>query len=218
MKRFVVIGLGNFGFATAKALAERNMDVIAIDLAGDLVDRIGTFISHAVVGDGTDLDTLHRIGASDADAAVISTGDDIASSILAAMALKDLRVKDVYVKVVSAEHARVMGRIGVTDIVFPERDSAIGLSNRLCGSALMNYVKLGTSFSLQEMGVPESWIGQSIRSLSLRQKYDITVVAVHDVLTDEITVSTDPDRVLRDSDTLIVAGMNAALEKVAKLT
>ena len=217
MKRFVIVGLGNFGFTVAKSLSDNGHDVIAVDFDGDVVDRIASFVSHAAVGDGTDIETLQRIGASDADAAVVSTGENISSSILATMALHDLKVKDIYVKVISTDHARVMNRIGVTDIVFPERDSAIGLATRISGSALLNYVKLGTGFSIQEMGVPNSWLGRSIRDLQLRQNFDITIVALHDILTDRITASPNPDQILKDSDTLLVAGDDAALQRAAKV-
>jgi trk system potassium uptake protein TrkA len=218
MKRFVIIGLGNFGFTVAKSLSDNGLDVIAIDLDGELIDRLAAFVAHAAVGDATDVDTLRRIGAGEADGAIVSTGDDIASSILATMALHDLKVRDIYVKVVSPEHARVMNRIGVTDVVFPERDTAMGLATRISGSALLNYVRLGAGFSIQEMGVPTSWYGKSIRELELRQHYDINIVALHDVLTDKITPSPDPDYVLKDSDTLLVAGDDKALERAAKLS
>ncbi|MHB0956384.1 MAG: potassium channel family protein [Pirellulaceae bacterium] len=217
MKRFVVVGLGNFGFTAAKALANNGHDVIAVDLDGDIVDRVAPFVSHAAVGDSTDLETLRRIGASDADAGVVATGDDISSSILATMALLDLKVKDIYVKVVSTDHARVMHRIGVTDVVFPERDTALALASRITGSALLNYVRLGSGFSIQEMGVPSSWDGRTIRELELRQHYDITIVALHDVLTGKIMATPDPDHILRDSDTLLVAGDDAALARVANV-
>ncbi len=217
MKRFVVIGLGNFGFTIAKSLADNGCDVIAVDLDGDIVDRLAPSVSHAAVGDSTDLETLRRIGVSEADVAIVSTGDDISASILATMVLQDLKVKDIYVKVVSNDHARIMHRMGVTDVVFPERDTALALATRITGSALLNYVRLGPGFSLQEMGVPSSWDGRSIRELELRQNYDITIVALHDVLTDQIMATPDPDHVLRDSDTLLVAGGDAALARAASV-
>ena len=217
MKRFVIIGLGNFGFTVAQALSDHGHDVIAVDLDGELIDRLAPFVAQATVGDATDSETLERIGVREADAAIVSTGDDIASSVLATMALHDLKVRDIYVKVVSDDHARVMDRLGVTDVVFPERDTAVGLATRVSGSALLNYVQLGKDFSIQEMGVPESWFGRSIRDLELRQTLDITIVAVHDVLTDKIVPSPDPDYVLKDSDTLLVAGSDEALERAAQV-
>jgi trk system potassium uptake protein TrkA len=217
MKRFVIVGLGNFGFTVARTLAEHGHDVIAIDTNGNLIDRIAPFVSHAVVGDGTSVDTLRGIGAADADVAVVSTGDDIASSALATMALRDLNIKDVFVKVISTDHARVMDRIGATDTIFPERDTAISLAARISGSALLNYVRLGTGFSMQEMGVPDSWVGRTIRELQLRQQFGITVVALHDILTDNMSVSPDPDHLLKDSDTLLIAGSETALEKLSRM-
>jgi trk system potassium uptake protein TrkA len=217
MKRFIIIGLGNFGFSAAEALNNAGHDVIVIDIDGDVVDRIAPHVARAAVGDGTDIQTLQRIGAADADVGVIATGDDITASILATMALHDLKVKDVYVKVISRDHARVMQRIGVTETVFPERDSATALATRLSGTALLNYVRLGEGFSIQEMAVPEKWNGRTIRDLQLRQTFDITVIALHDVLNDRILPSPDPDSTLKDSDTLLVAGSDAALAKAAKL-
>lgn len=217
MKRFVVIGLGNFGFSAAETLSNAGHDVIVIDTDGDVVDRIAPHVSSAAVGDGTDIQTLQRVGAADADAGVISTGDDITASILATMALHDLKVEDVFVKVISRDHARVMQRIGVTETIFPERDSAHSLATRLSGTALLNYVRLGEGFSIQEMAVPDKWNGKTIRELSLRQSFDITVVALHDVLNDRILPSPNPDSMLKDSDTLLVAGTDAALAKAAKL-
>ncbi len=217
MKRFVVVGLGNFGFTVAKSLSENGHDVIAIDLNGEVIDRLATFVSRAAVGDARDVETLRRVGAADADAAIVSTGDDISASILATMALRDVNVRDIYVKVVSNDHTRVMQRIGVTDIVFPEQDTAKALSSRISGSALLNFVKLGPGFSAQEMGVPTSWYGKTIRELQLRQTYDISIVALHDVLTDKITATPDPDYLLKDSDTLLVAGDDAALKKAASV-
>ncbi len=217
MKRFIVVGLGNFGFAVATRLAELGHDVIAIDRDGHVVDRLAPFVARAAVGDGTEMETLKRIGANEADAGVVSTGDDITASILTSMALHDLGVREVYVKVVSSEHARVMKRIGVTETIFPERDTATELATRLNASGLLKYVKLGPDFSLQEMGVPDKWFGQSIRELKLRQEFDITVVAVHDHLTNNILPNPDPDYRLKDSDSLLVAGSDMRLAKVARL-
>jgi len=217
MKRFIIIGLGNFGFSAAEALNNAGHDVIVIDVDGDVVDRIAPHVARAAVGDGTDIQTLQRIGAADADIGVIATGDDITASILATMALHDLKVKDVYVKVISRDHARVMQRIGVTETIFPERDSATALATRLSGTALLNYVRLGEGFSIQEMAVPGRWNGRTIRELQLRQTFDITVIALHDVLNDRMLPSPDPDSILKDSDTLLVAGSDAALAKAAQL-
>jgi len=218
VKRYAVIGLGNFGSSVAESLASHGSEVIAIDTDGDTVDRIASHVTKAAMGSGTDVETLRRIGVKGVDAAVISTGDDITASILTTMALRDLGVKDVYVKVNSRDHARVMERIGVTETIFPERESAISLGVRMRGKAVLNHFRLGEGFSIQEMAVPDVWQGFSLRTLKLRQKYDVTVVAVHDVLQDRISATPDPDETLKESDTLLVAGADTSLARIAKLT
>jgi trk system potassium uptake protein len=216
MRRFLIVGLGNFGSSVAESLFAQRHEVIAIDTDEDAVDRVSQYVSRAAVGDAKSLHTLEKIGAKGADAAVISTGDDITASILTTMAVHDLGIRDVYVKVISRDHARVMERMKVTETIFPERESAISLGKRMAGSGLLNYVKLGTGFSIQEMGVPESWMGKTLRELELRQQFGITVVAIHDILTDKMAASSNPDVRLKDSDTLLVAGSDEDLAKAAE--
>lgn len=216
MKRFLVAGLGNFGQAVATALANDGHEVIALDLNGDQVDRVGNLVARAVVGDATEIETLRRLGADQADAAVVSTGNNIAASVLTSMAIMDVGIREICVKVVSNEHARVMDKLGVHQTVFPEKDTAIDLARQLGGTGLLNYAKLGPDFSIQEMGVPDAWNGKTIRELDLRQQFGIIIVALHDCLSGETQASPDPDHKLNDSDTLLVAGTDEALARAAK--
>jgi trk system potassium uptake protein len=214
MKRVVVIGLGNFGSAVADTLARKGHDVIAVDLDQHAADRISARVARAVVADGTDASTLAEVGCDRADVGVIGTGHDITASILAVLALQDLKVPQIHVKVISAAHARVVDKLGVTATVFPERDTGVRLAESLASSAVLNYVPLSPGFSLQEMAVPDNWVGRSLRELSLRHTHRVSVVAVHDMLRDEVTGVPDPDAPLTESDTLFVAGKVKDLQRL----
>ncbi len=216
MKRFVIVGLGNFGASVAEVLQSIGHDVAALDRDPDRVDHIARLVTRAAVGDGTEVRTLRRIGAEDADAAVVSTGQDITASALTTLSLRDLGVREIYVKVISQVHARLIEKIGVTETIFPERESGLLLGKRISRTALLNYVKLGTDFSFQEMAVPEAWVGHTLRDLQLPGRHGISVVAVHDVLMDEIHSVPDPDAPLKESDTLLVAGKDENLAKAAE--
>jgi len=217
MKRFVIIGLGNFGSAVAEALHEAGHDVTTIDTDEAAVDRMSRSVTRAAVGDGRSLEVLRRIGAEGADAGVVSTGDDITASLLATLALRDLGVPETYVKVISHDHARVLEKIGVTETIFPERESGIRLATRIASRGVLNYIRVGPGFGIQEMAVPESWIGQSLRKLQLPKHYKISIIAVHDVLRDEIIPVPQPDAPLKDSDTLLILGRDADLGRIAKI-
>ena len=217
MKRFIIIGLGNFGSGVAETLHRGGHDVIALDTNERAVDRISQYVGRAALGDGKDARTLERIGAADADAAVVSTGDDITASVLTTLSLRDLGIREIYVKVISTDHARVMEKLGVTETIFPERESAMRLGHRIASQILLNYVKLGADFSIQEMAVPDAWVGRSLRELELPRRYRISVIAVHDVLTDEMLPVPEPDAPLKESDTLLVAGKDEHLANVARV-
>jgi trk system potassium uptake protein TrkA len=218
MKRFIVVGLGNFGSGAAETLAARGHEVIAIDTDEAKVDAMAARIERAAVGDATQVAVLKRIGAQDANGAIVSVGDDITASILTTLALRDLKVPQIYVKVISVDHARVMERQGVTETIFPERESAIALGYRLAANGLINYIRLGPGFSIQEMAVPPSWIGKSLRELELRVRHHVQIIALRDMLHDQWFPAPDPDRPLTDSDTLVISGREEDLSAVAELS
>jgi trk system potassium uptake protein len=91
VKRFIVIGLGNFGSTVATRLHELGHDVVAVDRHPELVDAMGPRIAHAFVGDATRKSVLEEAGARDADVAVISTGDNLAASTLSLGAARPRR-------------------------------------------------------------------------------------------------------------------------------
>jgi trk system potassium uptake protein TrkA len=217
MHRFVIVGLGNFGSSVAEALYSHGHDVIAVDVDETAVDDIAPHCSRAAVGDGRETAVLEEIGAEAADAAVVSTGDDITASILSTMALQDLGVESVYVKVISDNHARIMRQLGVTETVFPEQDSGQNLASRISEKGVVNYVRMGRNLSVQELVVPEEWRGHTLRELDVRAEYEVSVVGIHNTATDEMITPPDPDDTLHYTDTLIIAGPDAAIEEVAEM-
>jgi trk system potassium uptake protein TrkA len=214
MKRFVVVGLGGFGFWVARELHQQGFDVIAIDKNPELADRCAPFASHCVAADATDPDTLRRAGAEAADAGIVSTGDDLAASILAILALRDVGVEQIYAKISGLQAARALERFDLADMVFPERESATRLARRLTSSVVLDYIPLGGEYSIQELAIPDPWIGKTLRELSLRKAHGVQVVALFDVLTGVWTVAPDPDKPLMESDVAVVAGNDRALTKL----
>lgn len=215
MKRFLVIGLGSFGTSVMESLHARGYEVIGLDIKEAAVDRAGRHATRAVVGDGRELRTLQRIGAEDADAAVVSTGRSITASILATMALRDLGVAEIYVDVVSRNQARVLQKLGVTEAIFPERESGLRLARRIASTRILNFIDVGAGFGVQEMTVPASWVGRCLRELDLPRTFGVSAIAVHDVERNEMTPTPGQDIELRESHTLVVAGRDEDLARAA---
>jgi trk system potassium uptake protein TrkA len=215
VRRFVIVGLGNFGSGLVEMLHAQGHDVIAVDVSEEKVDRIRTYASRAVVMDATDAVALERTGAGDADAAVVSLGVDLASSVLAVLALQEIGVQEIYAKAISSDHATILDRLGVTEVIRPERETAFRLARRI-SMRLLNYMPIAPGYSIQELPTPDAFIGKTLLELRLPQRYSVAIVAIHDVLRDEIHVVPPADYVLKDSDTLTVVGGDEALGRLAQ--
>lgn len=214
MQRFLIVGLGNFGSWAARALFAQGYEVIAVERVEDLVDRQGPHVTRAVVGDATDPRLLEEIGAATVDAAIVSTGEDLAASILITLALSDLGVRDIYVKVTSPEAARALEALRVKETIFPEQEAAHNLAHRIASRGVLKYVPLTPGYSIQEVAIPDAWLGKTLRELALPKRHGIQVVAIYDVLKDEMHVVPDPDEPLKESDVAIVAGSDETVHKV----
>lgn len=218
MKQVLIVGLGNFGAGVAQSLHRAEHRVVALDSDPEVADRLAASLPRVVVGDGIEIEALERAGARDSDVAVVATGEDVTASLLTTLALRDLGIREIYVKVSSDLHARILATLDLADSVFPERESAHLLAKRMTRRTILNYVELGPGFSAQEMTVPTAWVGQTLRQLELPRHYSVAVVAVRDVLADRYAPVPDPDAPLKGSDTLLVAGRDHHLERIAAIT
>ncbi|CAG0991920.1 Ktr system potassium uptake protein A [Myxococcaceae bacterium] len=212
--RVLVVGLGAFGFWFARTMREMGHEVIAIERDESLVDRHADWISRAVVGDATDPALLERLGLGQIDAALIATGEDLSTTILAIMALRDLGVREIYAKARSGNAARALDRLDVTEAVFPERDAASRLAHRVISRSVLDYMPLAEGFSMQEIALPDEWTGHSLVELEPREKLNLQIVGVRDALTGELTLPPDPHARLKPSDSLLVAGRDDILRKL----
>jgi len=213
------IGLGSFGYHCARAL-EGRAHVTVIDLDRDAIQRIGPYVTRAVVADGTKRDVIEELGAESMDVAVINLGDRMDASILATLHLKALKVREIYAKGISEEHAEVLKIIGATRVIYPERDSAENLAVSIVRPTILDYLRLHGDVSILEVLAPEEFVGKNLIQLNLRNRFGITVIAIYGP-EGRKSVSPKPDVIIEDGDRLLMIGENeslltfqASLEKV----
>lgn len=206
MKSFVVLGIGRFGSSLARTLYKLGHEVLAVDEDEDIVQDIADNVTHAVVGDCVDENTLRSLGVRNFDVAVVAIGGNLQSSILATVILKDMGVKHVVAKAQSELHAKVLLRVGADKIVFPEYDMGVRLANNLSSENILDYIELSSEYSIAEIVVPRGWIGMSLKELNVRAKYGITILACKNE--SGIHVAPGPDYILEKEDDLVVLGSN----------
>jgi len=218
MKQFAVIGLGNFGFYLSSRLFERGHEVIAIDKNPNLVQEIRDKVSQAVVADATDPKAIAELGLVEVDAVIVGIGSVLSDSILATLNLIDMGIKRIYAKAISEAHGRILKKIGVFEIYFPEKDSAFSLANHLHNPNVIDYLPFLEGFSIIQLAPPKNFLGKSLRDLDLINRYGVQVIAIKELVPDNLNMIPTGGFVMKDSDILFILGADKALEKLQEKT
>jgi len=216
MSRYGVVGLGNFGYYVAKTLFEDGHEVLAVDNDFERVQRIKDFASVALVADAANKDFLVSHGFADLNAVVVSTGERSHVATLVTLYLKELRLSRILVKAVDEDHGRILEKVGATEVIFPEKDMAVRTAHLLTTPNILEYVPLGEDLSITEASPPRSFMGKSLAELDLRRRFEVNVLGIKDVLTGEFLAFPPPQRLIRDSDILVLVGRPEDLEKACK--
>lgn len=216
MRRFAVIGLGRFGFYLVKTLFEKGHDVIAIDSKREVVQEIKDYCSQAVVANATDKDALISLGVHEVDVAIVAIGVPMEASILATLYLKEMGVNHIVVKAMTNDHAKILEKIGATDVVFAEREMAVKVANSLTSLNIMDFLPLAPDYSIMEIAPPKEFIGSTLAKIDLRRKYRIQVIAIKELIPEKMIMIPGADFVIKDSDMMVVMGANNDLEALQK--
>ncbi|MGB9839710.1 potassium channel family protein [Thermovenabulum sp.] len=214
MKQFVVIGLGRFGSSVAKTLYKLGYDVLGIDSSEEIVQSMADSITHAVQADATDENTMKALGIRNFDVGIVSIGNDIQSSILVTLILKELGLKYVVAKANNELHGKVLYKIGADRVVFPERDMGIRVAHNLVSSNILDYIELSPDFSIVEIEALPEWYNKTLRNLDMRVRYGLNVMAIK--RSDDIIVAPGADDTILEKDILVVVGKNKDIEKIEK--
>lgn len=203
-KQFVIIGLGRFGSSIAKTLYSLGNDVLAIDKDEDIVQEIADSVTHAVQLDATDENALRSLGIRNFDVAVVTIGENIQSSIMATLLVKELGVKYIIAKGHNDLHAKVLKKIGADRVVLPEKDMGIRVAHNLVSANILDYIELSDEYSVMEIQVLDDWTGKTLDALKLRRKYGINVMAIKKG--DEVNLSPSADDVIEENDIIVAIG------------
>lgn len=213
-KEFVVIGLGRFGGSIVRSLADQGMEVMAIDQDEDKVNEFSSIASHAVVADSTDESVLKSLGIRNFDHVIVAIGDDIQSSVLTTLMLKEIGVKKITVKAQNDYHEKVLRKIGANQVVHPERDMGRRIAHNIISNNVLDYLELSDEHSIVEIVASEHLSGNSLIDLDIRAQFGINIVAIK--REKDIIVSPQADEQIRVGDILIVIGADTDINRFEK--
>ncbi|MEB3304631.1 MAG: TrkA family potassium uptake protein [Cyanobacteriota bacterium] len=212
---FAVIGVGRFGSAVCRELTRAGAEVLAIDLNTRAIDELLQDEAgiEARIVDCTDEDALRAAGALDVGTVVVAISEPIEASITATLIVKDApetRVQQVIARATSDLHEKMLRRVGADRVVFPSKMQGARLGQELVRPNLLERLRLDDSNSIEEIKVPQAFIGRSLRDLNLRKTYRVNVLAAG--AANQLMVNPPASHVLGEGEVLVVMGSAEALE------
>ncbi|CAM3092233.1 TrkA family potassium uptake protein [Filibacter tadaridae] len=213
-KEFVVIGLGRFGGSIVKELIDLEADVMAIDISPERVDEYAPIATQAVVADTTDESVLRSLGIRNFEHVIVAIGENIQSSILTTLMLKEIGVPKITVKAQNDYHAKVLQKIGADNVVHPERDMGIRIANNMVSNNILDYLELSDEYSIAEIKASDKLVGFTLIDLDIRAKYGVNIVAIK--RGKQILVSPQAIEKIQLEDILIVIGSDKDIHSFEK--
>jgi len=213
MKRqFCIIGCGRFGATVANKLTELGCEVMVIDTDEETIQNIANDVTYAVQADATDENSLKSIGVRNFDVVIISIGENIQSSILVTLMVKELGIKHIVAKAQNELHGKVLSKIGANRIVYPEKEMGIRIAKNLVSDNILDYIELAPDYSIMEVLALEEWLGKNLMEINMRAKYGVNVMAIKHGT--EINIAVTADNTIKEGDILVVIGHNDDLKKI----
>jgi trk system potassium uptake protein TrkA len=227
MKSYVVIGLGNFGVNVSKTLQENGCEVLGIDSDRDTVQRAKDYVTHAVISDATNKHALKTLGLKDFDGAIVSIGQNLASSILICLYLKEIGVKKIIVRAISEDHEKILRQMEVTEVVFPERDMAERIGKLLSMNNALDYLPLTEDYSILEVSPPEKFVNKTLKELGIGARFGCQVLGIKYLEKPGVGLTTEnnasktkmvpsADDVLTENSVMIVLGKITDIRRMQK--
>ncbi|MCD8369916.1 MAG: TrkA family potassium uptake protein [Clostridiales bacterium] len=208
-----IVGLGRFGRALAMELAASDAELIVLDRNEDKVREIRELTENAYVVHNLDRKTLEETGIQNCDVAVVCIGEQMDTSILTTLNLVSMGIPKVIAKAASAEHGIILEKLGA-EVVYPERDMAIRLANRLEIVRALDIVQLSEKLNITKIHVPEPIIGKTVVDANLRAQFGLNIIAVEN--NGKVLEIVGPGYVFRRDDILFLAGSKEGLMKMSE--
>lgn len=205
-----IIGLGRFGTALAKSLANNHKEVLVIDNSESKVKQVRDEVSQAFVVDSLDKETLIAAGIQNCQTVIVCIGQQVDKSILVTLNVIGLGVPRVIAKAVSEDQGFVLQKIGA-EVVYPEKDMAKRLAQRLLFKRLTDFIELDDDFVIFELKLSEKLVGKRLEELALRQKFNLNIVAIKHLGSSMIDIQ--PDYVFQSGDEMYIIGRKKDVAK-----
>lgn len=209
---FGVIGLGRFGTALARLLAEAGEDVVVLDEEEIKIRQVRDVVQEAYIVGKLTPETIAETGIEEcATVAVCISKVDV--SVLTAQTLLEMGVPRVVCKADSRQHGLILEKIGA-EVVYPEVETATKLAGVLLQSKAIDLMRLNGDYVISEIKIPLRVEGIKVKELQL-SKYSLRLVCL-EVEPNKTLRDCEPDYILHNDDAIVVLGKFGDVERFEK--
>jgi trk system potassium uptake protein TrkA len=124
----------------------------------------------------------------------------------------DLAIPQIWAKAITAEHGRILTRLGAHHIVFPETDAGARVAHLVSGK-MLDYIELEDDFTIVKMRPPVVMVGRTLAEARIRGQYGITVIGVKSP-GQQFAYAT-PATLVGENDLIVCGGTPDDLERFA---
>lgn len=217
MKQVVVIGLGQFGTHLARELVKQGCEVLVLDQSEERIAEVSEEVHRALIGDARSMEALRTSVPEGVDEAVVCLSSSLETSILCTAHLADLGIKTIRAKAINEDHASILKRVGATETLFPERETAERAARRISQPILRDYFPFAEEYRIMEIVTPRSLVGKTVEGAQLRAKYELMALAVKSQPKGEYHFMPSATDVLHEGDVLILFGREMDLARFSAL-
>ncbi|MDD5191426.1 MAG: TrkA family potassium uptake protein [Dehalococcoidales bacterium] len=215
-KQVVVIGLGTFGSNLARILHDSGYEVLAIDKDSDLVEGVGSYVTHAVKADATHEAALQKLGINKFDVAVVTVGASIQDSVMVTILLKRMGVKYIVARADNDLHGAILESIGADKVIFPERDTAMRTGPILTMQGVGDFIPLEKGSGIIKTKAPPYFIGKTLGDIGFVSGAANGAVVLMIQRGKEGLVCPSVEEVVSHVDVLIIAGNVADINRLVE--
>jgi len=177
-RRFVLIGLGAYGTEIARTLIEHDADVIVMDRDPVAVNQMKVAgCKYAVRIDNLDPSSLAKFIKPE-DILILAMGDAFEAHILTIELLKGLGVKTIYARATKDIQYRILEKMDITEILFPERHEGRRFALKLLNRNFHFIDEFASDIFLIEVPVNENLAGKTILEHEIRTKYNVNIIGL----------------------------------------
>ncbi|MGM0653681.1 MAG: potassium channel family protein [Bacillota bacterium] len=213
-RQYLVLGAGRFGSSVAKTLYRLGHDVMVVDSNEDIVQEINSDVTNAVQADATSEKALAALDIKNYDAVVLAVADDMQTSIMAAILLVEMKAHYIVAKAQTDLHGRVLNKIGVNRVVYPEMDMGKKLAHSILAPSIIDLFELSEEYSVVEVKAPKDMTGKSLKDLDLRARHGVSVIALRNETNQKVRISPIGDDIIGVDDIIVAIGDYKSLKKL----